>query len=87
MFEKKCIDEVKKFNLLKINKSLSANKLIGVREINEYLRGSVTLDKCQELINIKTRQYAKRQATWRRGHMLDWKQLKPMGLKKFLKKI
>ena len=28
MFEKKCIDEVKKFNLLKINKSLSANKLI-----------------------------------------------------------
>ena len=43
--------------------------MIGVREINEYLNGIVTLDECQELINIKTRQYAKRQNTWARGHM------------------
>ena len=87
MFEKKCIDEVKKFNLLKINKSLSANKLIGVREINEYLRGSVTLDKCQELINIKTRQYAKRQNTWARGHMGNWNKLYSKNLSILIKKV
>jgi hypothetical protein len=34
----KCINEVKKFNSIKLNKSLSANKLIGVQEINSYLK-------------------------------------------------
>ena len=37
MFKKKCINEVKKFNSLKLTKNLSANKLIGVQEINTYL--------------------------------------------------
>jgi tRNA dimethylallyltransferase len=38
MFKNDCINEVKKFNMLKLNKSLSANKLIGVQEINQYLK-------------------------------------------------
>ena len=75
MFKNNCLNEVKKFNNLKLNKSLSANKLIGVREINEYLKGSISIDQCKELIDIKTRQYAKRQNTWARGHMLNWNKL------------
>ena len=75
MFKNKCIEEVKKFNSFKLNKSLSANKLIGVQEINAYLQGSISLDECKELINIKTRQYAKRQNTWARGHMKNWNKL------------
>ena len=75
MFKNKCIEEVKKFNSFKLNKSLSANKLIGVQEINAYLQGSISLDECKELINIKTRQYAKRQNTWSRGHMKNWNKL------------
>ena len=69
MFKKNCIDEVKKFNSLKLKKSLSANKLIGVQEINQYMKGAFSLEQCKEQINIKTRQYAKRQNTWARGHM------------------
>ena len=65
MFKDKCIEEVKKFNTLKLSKSLSANKLIGVQEINDYLKGKINSNQCKELINIKTRQYAKRQNTWR----------------------
>ncbi len=75
MFKNNCIKEVKEFNLLKLDKSFSANKLIGVREINAYLRNDISLDQCKELINIKTRQYAKRQNTWARGHMKNWKKL------------
>ena len=75
MFKNKCIEEVKKFNSFKLNKSLSVNKLIGVQEINAYLQGSTSLDECKELINIKTRQYAKRQNTWARGHMKNWNKL------------
>ena len=75
MFKKKCMEEVKRFNSFKLSKSFSANKLIGVQEINSYLKGLISLDQCKELINIKTRQYAKRQNTWARGHMKNWNKL------------
>ena len=86
MFQNKCIEEVKKFNTLKLDKLLSANKLIGVQEINSYLKGSITLDQCKELINIKTRQYAKRQNTWARGHMKNWNKLYSKDLSILFKK-
>tara|TARA_A100001015_G_scaffold178381_1_gene198327 strand:+ start:1443 stop:2360 length:918 start_codon:yes stop_codon:yes gene_type:complete len=84
--KKKCFDEVKKFNKLKIKKSLSANKLIGVAEINDFLSGLISLEQCKELINIKTRQYAKRQNTWARGHMKNWNKLYSENLSILLKK-
>jgi len=75
MFEKKCIKEVKNFLKIKIDKSLSANKIIGVREVEEYLCGLKSVEEATDLINIRTRQYAKRQITWSRGHMKTWKKL------------
>ena len=86
MFKKKCINEVKKFNNLKVNKSFSANKLIGVQEINDYLKGLITLEQCKDLVNIKTRQYAKRQNTWARGHMKNWNKLYSKNFSNLLKK-
>ena len=86
MFINNCVREVKNFNLLNIEKSLSANKLIGVKEINQYLNDSITLDQCKELINIKTRQYAKRQNTWARGHMKNWNKLYSKNFSNLLKK-
>ena len=86
MFKKRCINEVKNFNNLKVDKSLSANKLIGVQEINSYLDKSITLEQCKELINIKTRQYAKRQNTWARGHMKNWNKLYSKNFSNLLKK-
>ena len=86
MFKKGCVNEVKSFNDLKIDKSLSANKLIGVQEINSYLKKSITLEQCKELINIKTRQYAKRQNTWARGHMKNWNKLYSKNFSNLLKK-
>ena len=86
MIEKKCINEVRKFNRLKIKKILSANKLIGVQEINDFLKGSISLGQCKELINIKTRQYAKRQNTWARGHMKNWNKLYSKNFSILLKK-
>ena len=86
MIRNKCINEVRKFNRLKIKKSLSANKLIGVQEINDFLKRSISLDQCKELINIKTRQYAKRQNTWARGHMKNWNKLYSKNFSNLLKK-
>ena len=71
---------------MKIKKSLSANKLIGVQEINDFLKKSITFEQCKDLINIKTRQYAKRQNTWARGHMKNWNKLYSKNFSNLLKK-
>ena len=86
MFKQNCIAEVEKFNSMKLDKSLSANKLIGVREINQFLQDKISLNECKELINIKTRQYAKRQNTWARGHMKNWNKLYSKNFSILLKK-
>ena len=86
MFKENCLAEVKRFNKLKSNKNLSANKLIGVQEINQFIKKSISLDECKELINIKTRQYAKRQNTWARGHMKNWNKLYSKNFSILLKK-
>jgi len=72
MFKEDVIKEVKNFIELKIDKELSSNKIIGIKEIKDYLKGKTTLIKTKELIMQKTRQYAKRQFTWSRGHMKSW---------------
>ena len=72
MFKDNCIKEVESFLKLNIKSSLSANKIIGVQEIKDHLSGILNISQTKELINIKTRQYAKRQVTWARGHMSDW---------------
>ena len=72
MFKSDCVKEVKLFLKLNVEPSLSVNKIIGVREIKDFLLGVLSLKQAKELINIKTRQYAKRQVTWARGHMSDW---------------
>ena len=86
MFKENCLKEVKKFNKMRLNKSLSANKLIGVQEINQFIKENISLNECKELINIKTRQYAKRQNTWARGHMKNWNKLYSKNFSILLKK-
>ena len=87
MFKNDCIKEVIFFLNLNIEHSLSPNKIIGVREIKDYLLGVLSLTQVKELINIKTRQYAKRQVTWARGHMLDWNKLYSNSFTSLSKKI
>ncbi|MDB9983640.1 tRNA (adenosine(37)-N6)-dimethylallyltransferase MiaA [Candidatus Pelagibacter sp.] len=81
------INEVKKFLKLKIRKDQSVNKVIGIDELTQYLNHGVTLDEAKELISIKTRQYAKRQATWARTRMTSWKKIKPTRIDDFIKKL
>ena len=87
MLEKGAISEVKKFLKLKISKDKSISKAIGVYEIEEYLNNLAFKDEIADKISIKTRQYAKRQATWARGHMVGWKKINQNRLNNFLKKI
>ena len=79
--------EVKKFLKLRISKNKSISKAIGVAEIKDFIQKKIVEEEVIEKISIKTRQYAKRQATWARGHMTSWKKIKPKRLNIFLQKF
>ena len=87
MLEDGVIKEVKKFNTKKIKKDSSVNKVIGLNELKQYLKSQITLDEVRELIAIRTRQYAKRQATWARSRMVTWKKISPSEISSWIKKI
>ena len=40
---------------------------------SEFLSKKISLDELKEKVLIRTRQYVKRQYTWQRGQMKDWK--------------
>jgi len=87
MIEEGAIKEVKKFIKLKIKNDLSVNRVIGIDELTQYLDRKINLDQAQELISIKTRQYAKRQATWARSRMTSWKKINPIKINDYIKRL
>ena len=87
MFTNGAIEEVRRFNKLKVKKENSSNKVIGIKEISSLLNKQSTLEQTKELIAIKTRQYAKRQVTWARGQMQSWQKINPKNLGLALKKL
>ena len=86
MFKDGALKEVKKFLKMKIYRELSSNKIIGIKEIKDFIRGKITLDQTKELIIQKTRQYAKRQFTWSRGQMKSWDMIYSPDINELLKK-
>jgi len=87
MIEEGAIKEVKKFIKSKIKKDMSVNRVIGIDELTQYLNEKITLDQAHELISIKTRQYAKRQATWARSRMTSWEKINPIKITDYIKKL
>ncbi len=87
MFRNGAIHEVKGFLKIKVKNDKSPNKIIGIKEINKFLKGEYDLRTVKDLISIKTRQYAKRQSTWARGQMSSWEKIDYRDLSTFLKKF
>lgn len=71
MFSKRAVDEVKR--LLSKNLSITAEKIIGITEISDYLRGEKTIEQAKEKIKQNTRRFAKRQITWfKKDSRIEW---------------
>ena len=73
MLQNGAIKETKNFKKKRVNSLKSSNFIIGINEISEFLKNKISLDEVKERVAIRTRQYAKRQLTWQRGQMKDWK--------------
>ncbi|MEM1102156.1 MAG: tRNA (adenosine(37)-N6)-dimethylallyltransferase MiaA [Pseudomonadota bacterium] len=52
-----------------------AAKAIGAPELIAHLRGTISLTEAREAAILSTRQYAKRQRTWFRARMKDWRRI------------
>ncbi|MCK5580983.1 MAG: tRNA (adenosine(37)-N6)-dimethylallyltransferase MiaA [Candidatus Omnitrophica bacterium] len=58
--------------------SLTAQRIIGVEEIQGYFNGDYELDQAKEMMQQNTRRFAKRQLTWfRRDKRLQWIDIQP----------
>jgi tRNA dimethylallyltransferase len=76
MFTKGLIEEIRQIASLPL--SSTAQKLIGVPEVIEYLKGEYDLERAKYLMKLHTRHYVKRQLTWfRRDKRLTWLDIAP----------
>ena len=62
-------------------------KIIGFKEIEMFLEEKIDKKNLHNLIDIRTRQYAKRQTTWFRGKMESWTLIDPKKLTPYIKKL
>lgn len=72
MIKDGALNEAKKIKNKKISSVLSANNILGLKELIEFIDGKISLEGAIERSLIRTRQYIKRQMTWYRGQMHDW---------------
>ena len=89
MLKKGALKEVRKYkkNFLVPASHISANSIIGIYEIGLYQEKSIDINELKERVLIRTRQYAKRQYTWQRGQMKDWKVFDDINYLDLRKKI
>jgi tRNA dimethylallyltransferase len=71
MPERDVLDEVRA--LVGLDPSLPAAKALGVSQFGRHLSGEISFSEALAEVQVATRQYAKRQQTWFRNRMKDWK--------------
>ena len=89
MIKKGAMKEAKKYlDLdLSLNTLHTSNSIIGLKEIESFLAKKISIADLKEQVLIKTRQYAKRQFTWQRGQMKDWKGFSDINYLDLRKKV
>ena len=86
MFRKGAVEEVKK--ILEIGPSITAEKIIGIKEIGLFLEGQISLEEAKELMKKNTRRFAKRQFTWfRKDERIDWIDVEGKSLNSLAERI
>ena len=83
------LKEVKDYKkkIIELDYYLTSNNIIGIHEIGLYLEKLISLEQLKEKVLIRTRQYAKRQFTWQRGKMKNWKVFKDTNYNDLQKKV
>ena len=75
MIDEGALEEVRALRQGGLTDDLPAARALGVPSLMAHLEGRLSLDQAIEQAIIETRQYAKRQMTWFRHQMPDWRLL------------
>ncbi|MCZ4351482.1 tRNA (adenosine(37)-N6)-dimethylallyltransferase MiaA [Roseovarius aestuarii] len=78
MLDQGALDEARA-NLPDWNPNHLSAKAIGAPELIAHLRGEIDLTQATDRATIATRQFAKRQRTWFRARMKNWRWITPAG--------
>jgi len=71
MFDQGAVDEVR--YLLGLSLSLTAGKMLGIGEIERFLKGDLSQEESKEILKKNTRNFAKRQVTWfKKDKRIQW---------------
>ena len=71
MFDQGAVDEVR--DLLTIELSLTAKKILGIGEIEKFLDNELNQEESKEILKKNTRNFAKRQVTWfKKDRRIQW---------------
>lgn len=81
------LKEVRRFQKLKVSKQSTANHILGLNELMNYLDQKIQENEAIERSIIRTRQYIKRQLTWFRGQMKDWNAFDDLNRSELKKKV
>jgi tRNA dimethylallyltransferase len=65
------LEEVR--GLMDLDPSLPAARALGLPQLRRHLAGEIGLEEAVASAQLATRQYVKRQTTWLRKRMMDWK--------------
>ena len=89
MLKTGALNEVQKYRKTFVEPAtyISANSIIGIYEIGLYQQNKISIKDLKDRVLVRTRQYAKRQYTWQRGQMNDWKQFNDTNYLDLRKKI
>lgn len=87
MVEQGALAEVEALLKQDIDPELPALKALGVPDLRAHLEGSMPLEEAVERAKIATRHYAKRQMTWFRHQMSDWRAVDAQYLERFKENI
>ncbi|WP_340109575.1 tRNA (adenosine(37)-N6)-dimethylallyltransferase MiaA [Pikeienuella sp. HZG-20] len=79
MLEQGALAEARAMLARGLDPELPAMKAVGAPELFAHLQGRLSLDEAATEARRATRNYAKRQMTWMRNRMKDWRVIQPEG--------
>ena len=87
MLEQGALDEARVIANKQLDPALPGTKSIGLSALLAHLAGEIDLDEAIVQAQTETRNYAKRQSTWFRNQMPDWRHASPTEAAEILTNI
>ena len=87
MIQDNVLEEVARLRDLELGSDLPVMRVLGLRPLIGHIERRLPLDAAISQAKTETRQFAKRQVTWLKRHMISWKSFSTQDSKRNLGQI